>query len=93
MKTHLVLVAVHAGEGTDMSEDILQGIGKLKSIDVAKPELDMCINDKLGEPQDFTTQMESISKTRLLAFLGCERLDGLQVHVIVEMKVVQVLQH
>lgn len=74
-----------------MSEDILQSISKLESINVAKPKLNMCINNELGEPQDFATQVEGIPEARLLAFFGCECLDRLQVHVIVKVKVVQVL--
>lgn len=91
MTTGLILVTVHPREGTDMSEDVLQSIGKLESINVAKPKLNMRINDELGEPQDFTTQMESIPEPRLLALFSCECLDRLQVHVIIKVKIVQVL--
>lgn len=88
MTTDLVLVAVHTGEGTNMTENILQSISKLKGIDIAESELNVRINDKLGEPQDFTTQVESISKARLLALFGCERLYRLQVHVVVEVEII-----
>ena len=35
--------------------------------------------------------MESIAESRLLSLLGGQRLNGLQVHVVVEMQIVQIL--
>lgn len=46
-----------------MPKDILQCIGKLEGIDIAKTELNVSIDDKLGEAKDFATKMESISET------------------------------
>ena len=41
----LVLVMVHAYKGTNVGKDILKGICKLEGINIAKPELDMGIDD------------------------------------------------
>ena len=51
--------------GTSQSERqcgkyILDGISELEGIHVAKPELDVRINHKLCELNDFTTKMEGI---------------------------------
>lgn len=54
-----------------MRENVLQSISKLESIDIPKSELDMCIDDELGETQDLTTEMECISETRLFTLLCC----------------------
>ena len=88
---YLVLVPVHTSECTDMTEDVLQCIGQLERVDVAKTELHVRIDDQLRETEDFSAQVESISESRLLTLLRCQRLDRLQVHVVVEMEVVQVL--
>ena len=45
---YLVLVPVHSGQGTDMSEDVLNGISELESIDVSKTVLNMSVDDELG---------------------------------------------
>ena len=58
---------------TDVGEDVLKGIGKLESVNITQTILDMCIDHKLGETQDFTTKMESVSKTRLLTLLRGQR--------------------
>jgi pyrimidine operon attenuation protein/uracil phosphoribosyltransferase len=62
----LVLVTVHARKGTNVREDILKGIRELEGVDIAQPVLDMSINDELRQAQNFSTQVESISETRLL---------------------------
>lgn len=54
-------------------------------------DLDICVDDQLGETQDLTAEVEGVSKARLLALLSGERLDGLQVEVVVEVEVIQVL--
>lgn len=51
----------------------------------------MGVHNQLCEPENLTTQMESITKPRLLTLLGGQGLDGLQVEVVVQMKVVKVL--
>lgn len=66
----LVLVTVHAGQCTDVRKNVLQGIGQLERVHVTQPELNMRIHDKLGEPKNFTAQMESISEARLLSLFG-----------------------
>lgn len=87
----LVLVMVHASQRSNVRKDVLQGVGQLECVNTTKTELDVCIDDEFGKPEKFTTQMESISETRLLTLLRGESLYRLQVQVVVEMHVVQVL--
>jgi hypothetical protein len=75
-----------------MREDILQCVCELESINIAQAELNMSINDKLCKAQNLATQVEGISEARLFALLRSKRLHWLQVHIIVEMQVVQVLK-
>jgi hypothetical protein len=49
------------------------------------------VDDELGQSQDFSTEMESVSESGSLSLLGREGLDRFQVHVVIQMKVVQVL--
>jgi hypothetical protein len=70
---------------------ILQPVRQLERIDVTQSELHVRIDDELGKSQDFSTQVEGISKSRLLPLLGRKGLDRFQVHVVIEMQVVQVL--
>ena len=51
----------------------------------------MGIYDQLRQPQDFSTEMESVAETRLLTLFRRQRLYGLQVEVVIEMQIVQVL--
>ena len=76
-----------------MTEDVLERIGQLEGVDVSETELHMRIDNQLRQTQDFSAQVECISETRLLSFFGGEGLDRLQVHVVVEVEVVQVLHH
>jgi hypothetical protein len=55
-----------------VGKDILQSIGQLECVDIPKTELNMDVHDKLGKTEDLTTEMERISKTRFLPFLGDE---------------------
>ena len=87
----LVLVSVHSGELSNVSKHELKSIGELERVDIAEAVLNVRVDDELSEAQDLTAEMESVSETRLLALLGRERLDGLQVHVVIEVKVVEVL--
>jgi hypothetical protein len=48
----------------------------------------MRIYNKLEQAQDFSTQMESITKSTFLSFFGRQGLDRLQVEIIVQMEVV-----
>ena len=51
----------------------------------------MRIDDKFGQPENFSAEMESISETRFLTFFCGQGLDRFQVEVVVEMQVVQIL--
>ena len=44
----LVLVSIHACQSTNVRKNILKGIGQLESVDIAKAELDVCVNNQLG---------------------------------------------
>ncbi len=69
-ESYLVLVSIHASQSADVCKDVLYSIGELECIDVSKAVLHMGINNKLGQPKDFTAQMEGISESRLLSLLG-----------------------
>jgi hypothetical protein len=75
-----------------VSKDVLECVCELEGVDVAETVLNVGVDHELRETKDFTTQMEGVSETRLLALLGRQRLDRLQVQVVVEMEVVQVLR-
>ena len=66
-----------------MSEDILKGIRKWEGIHISESELDMRIDDELGQTQNFTAQVEGIPKTRLFPLLCCER-PGMTVNTTVQ---------
>lgn len=87
----LVFVAVHAGQLSNMGEYVLNTVGKLKCVDISQAVLDMGVNDEFGEAQDFTTQVEGVTEARLFTLLCSQGFDGLQVEVVVQMKVVEVL--
>ena len=65
-----VLVSVHARESANVCKNVLKGVRELKGVNIAKTMLDMCINDKLRQAKNFSTQVRSISKTRLLPALS-----------------------
>jgi hypothetical protein len=105
----LVLVTVHACKGPNMRKNILKSIRELERVDVAKTVLDMRINDELRQAKNFSTQVESIPKARLLPLFcgqgsttnhqyrklpknGKYGLYRFQVHVVVEVQIVQVLK-
>ena len=46
-----------------MSKDVLQCIGELERVDVSKSELDVCVDDELRQPKNFTAQVEGVSET------------------------------
>jgi hypothetical protein len=69
----LVLVTVHARKGANVRKYILKGIGELKGVNIAKTILDMGVDDKLCQAKNFSTQMESIPKTRLLPLFRSKR--------------------
>jgi hypothetical protein len=53
-----------------VAEDILERISQLEGINISKTELNMRINNKLSETKNLAAQVESVSKTGLLTFLG-----------------------
>src|SRR2546423_589881 len=87
----LVLVPVHSRKLTHMVEGIEDTISKLEGVNVAKSVLHLGVDNEFCQPKDFAHKMESISESRLLSFLGRERLDWLQVEVVVQMQVREVL--
>ena len=102
--SNLVLITIHPSQSSYMGKYILKSVGKLKSIDVSKTILDVGVHNKLRESKNFTTQVERVSKSRFLAFFRSQRstkslriettikirnpLYGLQVHVVVEVKII-----
>lgn len=70
-KTNLVFIPIHSSEGTNMRKNVLQRISKLEGIDIPQSELDMRIDDEFRKTQDFTTEMERISESRLFPLLCC----------------------
>jgi hypothetical protein len=74
----LVLVSVHSRELTDVSEGELKSVGELEGVDVAESVLDVRVDDELHETEDLSAEMEGVSESRLLPFLGRQSLDGLQ---------------
>jgi hypothetical protein len=87
----LVLISVHAGQLAHVVESIQNSIRELECVDVSQSILDLGINNKFGESQYFSHQVESVSEARLLSLLGGQRLDGLQIKIVIEMKVREVL--
>lgn len=51
----------------------------------------MGVHHQLGQPQDFTTQVESVAEPGLLSLFGGECLDGFQIEVVIKMEIIQVL--
>ena len=87
----LVLVTVHACQLSNVVEGVENSVSKLESINVTQPVLNLSIDNELGQTQNLTHKVESVSKARLLALLGGQGLDRLEVEVVVQMQVGQVL--
>jgi len=87
----LVLVPVHARELTHVRECVLQPVSQLKRVDVPQSVLYVCVNNQLGEPENLPAQVERVPKATLLPLLCRQRLDWLQIEVIVQVQVVQML--
>ena len=87
----LVLVPVHARQLAHVGERVLQAVGQLVRIDVAQAELHVGVDHQLGQAQDLAAQVEGVAEAGLLALLGGQGLDRLQVEVVVQEQVVQVL--
>ena len=86
-----ILIPRHASQVAYVGEDILQAIGKLESFDVAKPVLNVRVNDQFDHPEDLSAEMEGIAEPTFFALFRRQRLDWLQVEVVVKMQIVQVL--
>lgn len=76
---------------TDVGKHVLQTICKLEGIHITKSELNVGVDNELGQSQNFSTKMEGVSESGSLSLFGRERLDGLQVHVVIQVKVVEIL--
>ena len=87
----LVLVAIHSSQLADVRKRVLETISELIGVNVAQAVLDMGVHHELGEAENFSDEMEGIAESGLLALLGRQRLDRLEVEVEVEMEVVEVL--
>eukprot|EP01137_Pigoraptor_chileana_P034039 Opistho-2@25961 len=87
----LVLVAVHARELAHVTENVLESVRQLEGVDVAQPILHVRVHNELGHPKNLSAEVKGVAETRLLTLLGRERLDGLEVEVVVEVEVVEVL--
>ncbi len=83
----LVLVAVHACELPHVRKDVVQPIRQLVGIHVAEAKLHVRINDQLDKAQDLPAEVKGIPKAALLALLCGERLDRLEVKVVIEVEV------
>jgi hypothetical protein len=75
---------IHAGQSTNMREDVLNCIRELERVDIPQTKLHMSVDDEFRQPQDFSAQMERIAETRLLSLLRGESLDWLEIHVLQE---------
>lgn len=51
----------------------------------------MRVHHQFRHAEDFSAEMEGVAEPGLLALLGGEGLDGLQVEVVVQVEVVEVL--
>ena len=87
----LVLVPIHPGQLSNMSENILQSIGQLEGIHIIQTVLNMRIHNQFRQSQNFPAQMKSITKPRLFTLFRCQSLDRFQVEIVIQMQVVQVL--
>lgn len=87
----LVFISVHTGQLTDVSEHVLKTVSKLESVDITETELNVGVNNELGETKDFSTKVESVTKSRLLSLFGGKSLNGLQIKIVIQMEVVEVL--
>mmetsp|Transcript_3880 Transcript_3880/g.8478 ORF Transcript_3880/g.8478 Transcript_3880/m.8478 type:complete len:333 (+) Transcript_3880:5507-6505(+) len=86
-----ILVAIHARQLADVRKNILQAVCQLIGVNVAQSILNVRVDDELRQPENLAAEVEGIAEARLLALLGRERLDGLQVEVVVEVEVVDIL--
>lgn len=85
-----VLVSIHACQVTNMGENVVKPICKLKSVNLAHSELHMGVYHQFGHFQNFSNQVESITKSRLFPLFGGQSFDGFEGEVVVEVEVVEV---
>jgi len=74
-----------------VGKHVLQTICKLEGIHVTKSELNMRVDNELGQSKNFSTKMEGVSESGSLSLFGRQSLDRLQVHVVIQVKVIEVL--
>ena len=56
-----------------MRKDVLQSICQLERVDISETVLDVGVDHKLRETEDFTAQVERVSETRLLSLFRSQR--------------------
>lgn len=69
-KNWVAKITILTGKLTDVGKHVLQTICELESIHIAQTELDVRVDDQFSQSQDFSNQMEGVSESRLLSFLG-----------------------
>ena len=62
-------ILVHPGQ-SNMCENVLQGVSQLEGIDITETQLDVCVNDELGEANNFTAEVEGVSESRFLSLFS-----------------------
>lgn len=62
-----VFVAIHTGQMAHMTENILETVSQLKRLNLAESVLDMGVYYQFHKFQNFTAQMEGITKPRFLS--------------------------
>ena len=87
----LVLVPVHAGQLAHVRHGVLQPVRQLEGVHVVESVLHVGVHQQLRQPQDLTTQVERVTESGFLSFLGGQSFDWLQVEIVVQMQVVQIL--
>jgi hypothetical protein len=53
-----------------MCENVLQGVSQLEGIDITETELDVCVNDELGEAKNFAAEVKCVSESRFLSLFS-----------------------
>lgn len=76
-----------------MRQRVLQPVRQLVRVNVAQPVLHVRVDQELGQAQYLAAKMERVAEPRLLPLLGRQRLDRLEVEVVVEVQVVEPLAH
>jgi len=72
---------------------VLQTVSQLVRVHVAQPVLHVRVDQQLRQAQHLAAQVERVAEPRLLPLLGRQRLDRLEVEVVVEVQVVEPLAH